>query len=135
MIDINNLQDIMQNETIFIDYYKYIYITIFFFLFFIVLIFLIKRFNKREKVILTKEQIAVENLKNIDFNTSNQKQLLYDFTIFAKECQSEKTDEKARNKLDEILKQIEPFKYQKDEIVLDEKTKKILKEYIDELEF
>lgn len=131
MININNLQDIMPNETIFIDYYKYIYLTIFFFLFFIVLIFLIKRFNKKEKIVFTKEQIAVKNLKNIDFNTPNQKQLLYDFTLFAKECQNEKTKEK----LNDILKQLEPFKYQKDEIVLDENIKKILKEYVDELVF
>jgi len=33
MININSLQDIMQNETVFIDYYKYIYLT---------------RFSKRE---------------------------------------------------------------------------------------
>ena len=131
MININNLQDIMPNEAIFIDYYKYIYLTIFFFLFFIVLIFLIKRFNKKEKIVFTKEQIAVKNLKNIDFNTPNQKQFLYDFTLFAKECQNEKTKEK----LNDILKQLEPFKYQKDEIVLDENIKKILKEYVDELVF
>ena len=131
MIDINNLQDIMPNEAIFIDYYKYIYLTISFFFFFIVLILLIKKFNKKEKIVFTKEQIAVKNLKNIDFNTLNQKQLLYDFTLFAKECQNEKIKEK----LDEILKEIEPFKYQKDGIILDENIKKRLKEYIDELAF
>lgn len=131
MININSLQDIMQNETVFIDYYKYIYLTIFLLLFFISLVFLIKSFNKKEKIVFTKKQIAIKNLKNLDFNTPKQKQFLYDFTIFAKECQDEKTKEK----LDEILKQIEPFKYQKDEIVLDESIKKKLKEYVDELVF
>lgn len=131
MININNLQDIMPNETIFIDYYKYIYLTIFLFLFFISLIFLIKRFNKKEKIVFTKEQIAVKNLKDLDFNTSKQKQLLYNFTLFAKECQNEKT----KDRLADILEKIEPFKYQKDEIVLDENIKKILKEYADELVF
>jgi hypothetical protein len=131
MININNLQDIMPNEIIFIDYYKYIYLTIFLFLFFISLIFLIKRFNKKEKIVFTKEQIAVKNLKDLDFNTSKQKQLLYNFTLFAKECQNEKT----KDRLADILEKIEPFKYQKDEIVLDENIKKILKEYADELVF
>lgn len=131
MININNLQDIMPNETIFIDYYKYIYLTIFLFLFFISLIFLIKRFNKKEKIVFTKEQIAVKNLKDLDFNTSKQKQLLYNFTLFAKECQNEKI----KDRLADILEKIEPFKYQKDEIVLDENIKKILKEYADELVF
>ena len=131
MININNLQDIMPNETIFIDYYKYIYLTIFLFLFFISLFFLIKRFNKKEKIVFTKEQIAVKNLKDLNFNTSKQKQLLYNFTLFAKECQNEKT----KDRLADILEKIEPFKYQKDEIVLDENIKKILKEYADELVF
>ncbi len=127
----DKFQDIMPNELLLIDFVKYIYVFICIFVFFIVLFFIFRRVKKREKVILSKEQIALENLKKLDFETSNQKQLLYDFTIFAKERQSEMK----KNRLDEILKKIEPFKYQKDEIVLDEKTKKMLKEYIDELEF
>lgn len=127
----DRFQDIMPNELLLIDFTKYIYVFICIFMFFIVLFFIFRRVKKREKVVFSKEQIAFENLKKLDFETSNQKQLLYDFTIFAKECQSEMK----KNRLDEILKKLEPFKYQKDEIVLDEKTKKILKEYIDELEF
>lgn len=129
----DKFQDIMPNEILLIDFTKYIYVFICIFVFILVFMILIKRFNKKEKVVFTKEQIALKNLKNLDFNTPNQKQLLYDFTLLAKECQNEKTNEKTKEKLDDILKKIEPFKYQKYEIVLDENIKKILKEYINDL--
>lgn len=129
----DKFQDIMPNEILLVDFTKYIYVFICIFMFIFVFMILIKRFNKKEKVVFTKEQIALKNLKNLDFNTPNQKQLLYDFTLLAKECQNEKTNEKTKEKLDDILKKIEPFKYQKDEIVLDENIKKILKEYINDL--
>lgn len=125
----DKFQDIMPNEILLIDFTKYIYVFICIFMFIFVFMILIKRFNKKEKVVFSKEQIALKKLKNLDFNTPNQRQLLYDFTLLAKECQNEKTKEK----LDDILKKIEPFKYQKDEIVLDENIKKILKEYINDL--
>lgn len=131
----NEFKDIMPNEIIVIDYLKYIYLIIFLILIIITLIFIIKKINKNKnnkKISLSKEQIAI---KNLDIDTPRAKQLLYDFTILAKECQNQKYEEKNKDKLEEVLLKIEPLKYQKNEIILDESLKKILKEYIDDLVF
>lgn len=137
MNSIDKFQDIMPNEVIDINYFKYIFMAIFLILIFMAFIFFIRKIRIKKEVSLTKEQIAIKNLKNLDFNSVNSKQLLYDFTIFAKECQIEKDNEnnKNNNKLNKILIEIEPLKYQKNKILLDAKIKKKLKEYIDDLAF
>lgn len=133
MNSIDKFQDIMPNEVIDINYFKYIFMAIFLILIFMAFIFFIRKIRIKKEVALTKEQIAIKNLKNLDFNSVNSKQLLYDFTIFAKEWQIE--NNKNNNKLNKILIEIEPLKYQKNKILLDAKIKKKLKEYIDDLAF
>lgn len=125
----DKLQDIMPNETILIDYFKYIYIVIFLILVFVSFIFIIKKITRKEKIILTKEQKAIKKLKVLDLNSLDSKQILYDFTILSKECLSHENEEK----LKKILEKIEPLKYQRNKITLDENLKKILKEYINDL--
>lgn len=131
----NEFKDIMPNEIIVIDYFKYIYLAIFLVFILFTLVFIIKKINKSRnnmEIILSKEQIAI---KKLDLNAPNAKQILYDFTILAKECQNQKYLESSKKRLEEILIKIEPLKYQKNEIILDENLKKILKEYIDDLAF
>lgn len=135
MNSIDKFQDIMPNEVIDINYFKYIFMAIFLILIFMAFVFFIKKIRIKKEIALTKEQIAIKNLKNLDFNSMNSKQILYEFTIFAKEYQNEKNNEKNKNKLNGILIEIEPLKYQKNKIILDDEIKKKLKEYIDDLAF
>lgn len=78
-----------------------------------------------KKTIAIKEKSSLEKLKELDLDSENTKQLLYDFTLLAKDIAIDKSE------LDMVLKKIEPYKYKKEEIKLDKKTKELLKGYID----
>ncbi len=123
--------DIMPYATIEINYLNYIWLLICIIVFVITLIYLIKKIpQKIEKKEDTIFEIALKNLKNLDIEKSDAKTVLYEFTKNAKQC----TNEYNEKKLEIILKQIEPLKYQNKNIVLDRKIKEMLKGYIqDEL--
>ena len=123
--------DIMPYANIEINYLNYIWLLICIIIFVITLVYLIKKIpQKIQKKEDTIFEIALKNLKNLDIEKSDAKTVLYEFTKNAKQC----TNEYNQKKLEIILKQIEPLKYQNKNIVLDRKIKEMLKGYIqDEL--
>ncbi|MEN8717759.1 MAG: hypothetical protein ABF301_03735 [Sulfurovum sp.] len=123
--------DIMPYANIDINFYNYMWLAICVVVFIVTLIYLLKKIPQK---IQTKElsikELAVKNLNELNIDTKDTKEVLYEFTKNAKLC----TNEYNEKKLDIILKQIEPLKYQNTKVVLDEKTKQMLKGYIkDEL--
>ncbi len=122
----NQFQDIMPIEDITIDYSVYfIYIGVFVFI--LLLAYLFKKFLfKKKEVQLSQKEISINELKALDLD-SDSKEVLYRFTLLAKDCVEDK------ERLDLVLKQIEPFKYKKENLGLDDKTKQLLKGYIDDI--
>ena len=123
--------DIMPYANIDINFYNYIWLAICIVVFIVTLIYLLKKIPQK---IQTKElsikELAVKNLNELNIDKKDAKEVLYEFTKNAKLC----TNEYNEKKLDIILKHIEPLKYQNTKVVLDEKTKQMLKGYIkDEL--
>ena len=123
--------DIMPYANIEINYLNYIWLLICIVVFVITLIYLIKKIpQKIQKKEDTIFEMAVKNLRSLDIEKSDAKTVLYEFTKNAKQC----TNQYNEKKLEIILKQIEPLKYQNNSIVLDKKIKEMLKGYIqDEL--
>ena len=123
--------DIMPYANIEINYLNYIWLLICIVVFVITLIYLIKKIpQKIQKKEDTIFEMAVKNLRSLDIEKSDAKTVLYEFTKNAKQC----TNQYNEKKLEIILKQIEPLKYQNNKIVLDKKIKEMLKGYIqDEL--
>ena len=123
--------DIMPYANIEINYLNYIWLLICIIVFVITLIYLIKKIpQKIQKKEDTIFEMAVKNLRSLDIEKSDAKTVLYEFTKNAKQC----TNQYNEKKLEIILKQIEPLKYQNNKIVLDKKIKEMLKGYIqDEL--
>lgn len=119
----DKFQDIMPIEYIDIPYSYYIFYIILFIVVGIGLYIYAKVLFK--KTIAIKEKSSLEKLKELDLDSENTKQLLYDFTLLAKDIAIDKSE------LDMVLKKIEPYKYKKEEIKLDKKTKELLKGYID----
>jgi len=125
----SSFQDIMPSITIQIDFIGY------FFLFASVIIslYLLKRvtikFLKSEKKVLTKQEIAVLKIKELDLNSPDQKQLLYDFTLLCKEVSNQEKDAK----LQKLLQEIEPYKYHSKNISISIELKYKIQRYIDEL--
>ena len=126
-----HILDIMPYANIEINYLNYIWLLICIIIFVITLVYLIKKIpQKIQKKEDTIFETALKNLKNLDIEKSDAKTVLYEFTKNAKQC----TNEYNQKKLEIILKQIEPLKYQNKNIVLDRKIKEMLKGYIqDEL--
>lgn len=129
MEDNISFQDIMPMENISIDYSGYILFFISFCIVVMVLFYLIKIVRNRRKTLLSKEEIILQELKNLDLNSLDTKQLCYDFTLFTKELGLNKND----TKLQEIFTLLEPYKYHNKMIPLEPKIKTILQRYIDEL--
>ena len=123
--------DIMPYLNIEINYINYIWLLISIIVFIVTLIYLIKKIpQKIQKKEPTSYEIAIKNLNNLDIENGDAKEILYEFTKNAKLC----TNEFNTKKLEIILNQIEPLKYQDKKIVLDRKVKEMLKGYIkDEL--
>lgn len=123
----NQFQDIMPLEEIVIDYSSYfVYVGVSIFI--VVLLYLSKKYLfKKKEIVLSTKEISIRDLKSLDFEGDDAKELLYRFTLLAKECVED------IEKLDLLLKQIEPLKYKKENLVLDDKIKSLLKGYINEL--
>lgn len=123
--------DIMPYANIDINYLNYVWLLICVIVFIVTLIYLIKKIpqkiQKKQQTIFEK---AVKNLKELDIEKDDGKTILYEFTKNAKLC----TNEFNIKKLEIILNQIEPLKYQDKKVVLNSKIKEMLKGYIqDEL--
>ena len=123
--------DIMPYANIDINYLNYVWLLICVIVFIVTLIYLIKKIpQKIQKKQQTIFERAVKNLKELDIEKDDAKTILYEFTKNAKLC----TNEFNIKKLEIILNQIEPLKYQDKKVVLNSKIKEMLKGYIqDEL--
>lgn len=123
-IDIKEFKDIQAIEIIPIDFMLYfVFISVAIVLFSILIYITIK---KKDRV-LTKEEVALEKLHNIDLSSFDTKQIAYDFTLYTKEFLGHKKDEN----FEKILVELESYKYIKETKQLDEKIINRIKEYIE----
>lgn len=122
-----NLQDDLAFEIIPMDYSFYLMLLVAIVLS-IIIIKIVFRTLKKEKQInkKTKEQRTLEALHRLDFNTKNHKQIAYDFTLFIKNLEFEPSKES-----EDILVELEKYKYQKENIQIDMQLQKRMKGYID----
>lgn len=122
-----NLQDDLAFEIIPMDYSFYLMLLVAIVLS-IIIIKIMFRTLKKEKQInkKTKEQRTLEALHKLDFNTKNHKQIAYDFTLFIKSLELEPSKES-----EDILVELEKYKYQKENIQIDMQLQKRMKGYID----
>ena len=109
MDSINDIEPIIENS---FEYFFYALYTFIFLIVFVIAIFFIKKLKQ-------KKQNPYEKL---DFSNPNR-ELLYQFSIIAKK-QGE------NNKLKEILKELEPYKYSKNAKEIDSKIVDKIKAYI-----
>ena len=122
----NQFQDIMPLEDIAIDTNIYfIYIGLFILAGLLIYLYTRFLFKKDTKTPNPYEQ-KIQKLKELDLDRTDTKQMLYEFTLLAKDTMKEK------ERLNLILDQIEPLKYKKDEVILDKKLKDLLRGYIDD---
>ncbi len=124
MNDLNitdKLKDIKASQIIQIDFTPYIFVALAIVIIGFIIIIAFMFLNKKRRKKLTKEQIAKQNLKNIDFN-ANTKDIVYSFTVNGYDC----LDEKNKDEFLHIVKKLEPHKYKKD-------VKKISKDLIDDM--
>lgn len=122
-----NLQDDLAFEIIPMDYSFYLMLLVAIVLS-IIIIKIVFRTLKKEKQInkKTKEQRTLEALHKLDFNTKNHKQIAYDFTLFIKSLELDSSKES-----ENILVELEKYKYQKENIQIDMQLQKRMKGYID----
>ena len=119
------LKDIKAIEIIQIDFSSYfIMISIFIIIFSISLYLLGKK-----QVKLNTKQKAIIKLQNIDFRSKDFKQIAYTFTINGKLS----LEEERKNIFDNILKQLEYYKYTKENIDIDINLLKQMQEYVRDL--
>ena len=97
----------------------------------IILFSMVLYFLRKKKTIkLTKEDIILQKLTNIDFNSSDTKKTIYDFSIYGK--LSLKDEDK--NLFEEILQKLEPYKYIQENKKLDIELINLMKQYIKSIE-
>lgn len=113
MDSINDIEPIVENSFGYIFYILYAAILI---VFLIAIIWFIKRTKKREE----------NPFDSLDF-TKADRDLIYKFTIIAKE-------QGVNSKLEALLKELEPYKYSKEEKEIDSKIINKIKEYIKEVQ-
>lgn len=108
MNNLDTLKDIKSSSIIQVDFLPYIFSLVSLLFIIIVLVVLFIYFKNKRRKKLSKEQIAKNNLKNLDFNT-NTKELVYSFTINGYEC----LDEKNKDEFEQIVRKLTPFKYKR----------------------
>lgn len=114
-----NLHGIKPVELISFGFYEVIFIV------FVLLVVIIVCFGFY-KYFFTKKTSLVSK----DFFKKDTKQLLYDFTLFAKQNR----DENLEDELHTILTKIEKYKYHKEQIPLEPQVIESMKKYIQKLE-
>ena len=126
-IDLTSFKDIQESQVIQIDFSVYfIVMTLCIIIFSIVLYFL----RKKKTIKLTKEDIILQKLTNIDFNSSDTKKIIYNFTIYGKLSLKEED----KNSFEEILKKLEPYKYIQENKKLDTELINLMKQYTKSIE-
>jgi hypothetical protein len=122
MESLKELKDIKSIEVINVDYDLYlIALGGIIFVLIIVLYFIF-----RKKKIITKRDIAIKNLKNLNFE-NDIKQIAYDFTVYGQEC----LEEKYKDDFYLIVDKLEEFKYKKNiDNIVDKALIDSMKSYI-----
>ena len=90
-----------------------------------ILLYLLLKPKRKKRKKLTPLEIKKKELKELDFD--NDKDVAYTFTTHAGEF----TNEKNLHEYEEILKQLEPYKYKKEIPKMDKELKKRIKRFID----
>lgn len=129
MEDKVTFQDIMPFESIQIDLMEYFYLFAGIILVAILFRIILTKVRQPNQKMLSKKEISLYNLQNLDLNREDQKQVLYDFTLYSKELLNGQEDTKLQN----ILEQIETYKYHDKNIQIDSTIRQNIKRYIDEL--
>ena len=122
-IDITKFKDIQSSVTIEVDFLFYFIVLTISILAFSFILFILR---KKKIVALTPKEEALKSLQELDFNSEDTKQLVYDFTLLAKES----LDDKNQDILQNLLVELEPYKYQSHSKKPDDKIIKQMKEYI-----
>lgn len=126
-IDLTKFKDIQESQVIQIDFTLYfIVITLCILIFSIVLYFL----TRKKTIKLTKKDIILQKLKDIDFQSMNTKKIIYDFTIYGKES----LQDEDKNKFDKIQEKLKPYKYIQENKKLDLELINLMKQYIKSIE-
>lgn len=126
-IDLTKFKDIYEVETITIDFSLYfIIITICIIIFSSILY--IK--TRKKPILLTKREITFNKLKTIDFNSGDTKNIIYEFTIYGKLS----LDEIDKEDFEKIVLKLEPYKYIKEDKVLDKELINSMRNYIKKVE-
>ena len=86
-------------------------------------------FISYKKTKLTKREKIIQKLKNLDFKKLQHKDLAYMFTVYGKEC----LEDKYQDKFNDILIQIEDYKYKKNTHNIPNIILTKMQNYIDEL--
>ena len=102
--------------------YSYIFY-IAFALFIIALIFIIFKMRKKRQI-----DQNIKALKELDFSSNITKEKLYKFTILAKKTLNNELE----SRLNEILQEIEPYKYKKSSPKIEQKSIDKIKRYIED---
>jgi len=122
-IDLTKFKDIHQSEIITIDFSLYFIIIIMCILTFSFIMYLLM---KKKNVKLTKEELISQKLKNISLDDIDTKKVIYDFTIYGKES----LNLKYKDEFEEILLELEPYKYIKEDKKLTNILIKKMQDYI-----
>ncbi|HFU76611.1 MAG TPA: hypothetical protein ENK66_10240 [Arcobacter sp.] len=114
-------------EIVTIDYSSYILIICCVILFLYFIWFIVKK--KRKQQVLGKKELLLAKLHALNFSTTKQKKLAYDFTLLGKTY-----IDKENKEFEIILKELEVYKYHNHDIKIDPDLLKKMKRFIDELE-
>lgn len=123
IIDLTKFKDINDVEIIPIDFTLYFFIITACILIFSFVLYLLR---KKKIVKLTKKDLAYQQLKNINFKSLDTKKVIYDFTIYGKES----LEENQKEKFEEILHKLKPYKYKKENKSLDDNLIQSMQSYI-----
>ncbi len=119
------LKDIRAIELIEVNFLPYFIFFTIIVLFISVLIY----FISHKKINLTKREKTIQNLKNINFKNYPHKDLAYIFTIYGRECLQNQYEDK----FNEILVQLEHYKYKESTSDIPNNLLTKMKRYIYEL--
>lgn len=123
MDKLEQLKDIKPIEIITIDFEFYFIVITLLILLFVGLLYF---FTMRKKKKITKEQIARQNLKELDLKTNNSKDIAYKFTLYGNAC----IQEHFRDEFFQIVIQLEQYKYKKEVANIDDDLISQMQEYI-----
>ncbi len=86
-------------------------------------------FISYKKTNLTKRDKIIKKLKNLNFKNSSHKNFAYAFTVYGKEC----LKNEYQDRFNDILSQLEHYKYKKTTNLIPKDLLKKMENYIEEL--